>query len=116
MILHLIYTNVQRSVVVKRTLHYLNGSRDKGMMFKPTNDLRVDYYVDADFAGLFDIEHKQGSISIKSRTGYLVIFMENLLKWVSKLQTQIVLRTMESEHIALSQSMRDPIAIRENLK
>ena len=32
------------------------------------------------------------------------------LTWVNKLQTQIAL---EAEYIALSQSMRDPIAIRE---
>ena len=38
------------------------------------------------------------------------------LLWVSKLQTQIALSTMESEYIALSQSMRDLIAIREVLK
>ena len=39
-----------------------------------------------------------------------------LLTWVSKLQTQIALSTMESEYIALSQSMRELIAIREVLK
>ena len=39
--------------------------------------------------------------------------MECPLTWVSKLQTQIALSTMEAEYIALSQSMRDLIAIRE---
>ena len=36
--------------------------------------------------------------------------------WVSKIQTQIALSTMEAEYIALSQSMRDLIPIREVLK
>ena len=86
------------------------------MMFKPTNELRVDYYVDADFAGLFGIEDEQDSISVKSRTGYLITFMEVPLQWVSKLQTQNALSTMEAEYIALSQSMRALIVIREVLK
>jgi hypothetical protein len=36
--------------------------------------------------------------------------------WVSKLQTQIALSTMEAEYVALSQSMRDLIPLRELLK
>jgi hypothetical protein len=36
--------------------------------------------------------------------------------WVSKIQTQIALSTMEAEYIALSQSMRDLIPIRDILK
>ena len=38
------------------------------------------------------------------------------LQWVSKLQNQIILGTMEAEYIALSQSMRDLISLRELLK
>lgn len=37
------------------------------------------------------------------------------LLWVSKMQTQIALSTMEAEYIALSQSMRDLIPIRQLL-
>jgi hypothetical protein len=36
--------------------------------------------------------------------------------WVSKMQTQIALSTMEAEYIAISQLMRDLILIREILK
>jgi hypothetical protein len=42
--------------------------------------------------------------------------MECPLLWVSKLQTQIALSTMEAEYIALSSAMRELIAIREILK
>ena len=41
------------------------------MMFKPNIELRVDYYINADFAGLLGIKHEQDSISVKSITGYL---------------------------------------------
>ena len=44
------------------------------------------------------------------------MFMGCPLTWVSKLQTQIALNTMEVEYIALSQSMRELIAIREVLR
>ena len=44
------------------------------------------------------------------------MFMGCPLTWVSKLQTQIALSTMEAEYIALSQAMRDLIAIREVIR
>ena len=41
---------------------------------------------------------------------------ELVTSWASKMQTQIALSTMEAKYIALSQSMRDLIPIREILK
>ena len=68
------------------------------------------------FAGLFSVENKADPISVKSRTGYVIMYRSTPLHWVSKMQTQIALSTMEAEYIALSQSMRDLIPIREVLK
>ena len=62
------------------------------------------------------MEPDQDPICVKSRTGFLIMFMGCPLTWVSKLQTQIALSTMEAEYIALSQSMRELIAIREILR
>ena len=72
--------------------------------------------MDADFAGLWGSENDQDPVSVKSRTSYLIMFMGCPLLWVSKLQTQIALSTMESEYITLSQAMRDVICIRKVLK
>ena len=94
-------------------LHYLRGSKHKGLVLSPSDKLQVDCYVDADFAGLWNVEQDQDPLCVKSRAGYLIMFMGCPLTWVSKLQTQIALSTMEAEYIALSQSMRDLIAIRE---
>ena len=55
-------------------------------------------------------------MSVKSRYGNLITFMGSPIQWSSKLQTQIVLSTMESEYIALSQAMRELIGLREILK
>jgi hypothetical protein len=68
------------------------------------------------FAGLWGVEYDQDTTSVKSRTGFLIMFMNCPLLWVSKLQTQIALSTMEAEYIALSSAMRELIAIREILK
>jgi hypothetical protein len=85
----------------------LQGTKDKGLIFKPTADLALDCYVDADFAGLWGQEDDQDPVCVKSRTGYLLLFGDCPLLWVSKLQTEIALSTMEAEYIALLQSMGD---------
>ena len=46
----------------------------------------------------------------------MILYQNCPVLWVSKMQTQCTLSTMESEYIALSQSMRDLIPLRENLK
>ena len=103
-------------VGIKRILRYLQGTKDKGLILNPSETLQVDCYVDADFAGLWNVEQDQDPLCVKSRTGYIICFMGCPLTWVSKLQTQIALSTMEGEYLALSQVMRDLIAIREIFK
>jgi hypothetical protein len=101
---------------VKRILRYLKKTKNEGLILKPGSDQRVDCYVDADFGGLFSVEDKQDPVSVKSRTGYVITYRGAPLMWASKMQTQVALSTMEAEYIALSQSMRDLIPIREVLK
>ena len=101
---------------VKRILRYLKRTRSEGLILKPGAEKRVDCYVDADFGGLFSVEDKQDPVSVKSRTGYVITYHGAPLMWVSKMQTQVALSTMEAEYIALSQSMQDLIPIREVLK
>jgi len=72
----------------------------------------LNCYVDADFAGLWHYEDDQDPVCVKSRTGYMLTFGGCPILWVSKLQTEIALSTMEAEYIALAQSMRDLIPAR----
>ena len=51
----------------------LQGTKDDGLIFTPTTDLNVDCYVDADFAGLFGVEDPTDPISVKSRTGHVIM-------------------------------------------
>jgi hypothetical protein len=101
---------------ILRICRYLQGSKDKGMRFKPDDKLKIDCYVDADFAGLYNVENHQDPVCVKSRTGYCLTLGSCPLLWVSKLQTEIALSTTEAEYIALSQSMRDLIPMRRLIK
>ncbi|MGH3055162.1 MAG: reverse transcriptase domain-containing protein, partial [Gaiellaceae bacterium] len=97
---------------VKQICRYLKGTRDKGIIFKPTENYVLDCYVDADFAGLWGYEDSQDPVCVRSRTGYTLMFGGCPLLWVGKLQTEIALSTTEAEYIALSQSMRDLLPMR----
>ena len=101
---------------IKRICRYLVGTQDKGLLFKPSKKMELDLYVDADFAGLWGHEHDQDPVCVKSRTGYLITLGECPVIWVSKLQTEIALSTLESEYIALSQAMRDLVPMRRLLQ
>jgi hypothetical protein len=110
------YPRQSHAVAVKRILCYLKTTADKGLIMTPGDDHRVDCYVDSDFAGKFSVEDSQDPVSVKSRTRCVILYRGTPLLWVSKLQTQIALSTMEGEYVALSQSMRDLIPIRQVLE
>ena len=97
---------------MKRICRYLRGTLEKGIQFDVGNDLTLNCYADADFAGLWGVEDSEDSICVKSRTGYLITIGNCPLLWVSKLQTEVALSTLEAEYIALSQSMRDLLPMR----
>jgi hypothetical protein len=46
----------------------------EGNVYSPQDSLCVDCYVDADFAGLFKVADKQDPVSVKSRTGNVILF------------------------------------------
>ena len=78
--------------------------------------MKLDMYVDADFAGLYDVEDHDDPICVKSRTGYVLMLGGCPISWASKLQTEIALSTLEAEYIALSTAMRELLPQRELLK
>lgn len=68
---------------ILRICHYLKGTQDKGLVFKPDAALALDCYVDADFAGLWRVEHELDPICVKSRTGYVLLLGGCPLIWAS---------------------------------
>ncbi len=101
---------------IKRICRYLKGTETRGLEFTPTEAMELDCYVDADFAGLWHYEPEQDPVCVKSRTGYVITLGGCPVTWVSKLQSEIALSTLEAEYIALSQSMRDLLPMRRVLQ
>jgi hypothetical protein len=98
---------------ILRICCYLQGTKDKVLHFKSTTDLKLDCYCDADFAGLYNVEHHDDPVCVKSRTGFCLTLGDCPLLWVSKLQTEIALSTTKAEYIALSQAIRELLPMRE---
>ena len=103
-------------MAVRRIVWYLKATSDEGYSITPSEVKRLDCYVDADFAGLWDPEMSEDPNSVKSRTGYVIMFANAPIIWVSKLQTEIALSTTEAEYIAMLQSMRDLLPMQRLLK
>ena len=99
-------TKVSHETAVKRICRYLQGTKDNGLVFNTSKKLVVDFYADADFAGMWVHEDPQDLICARSRNGFVVTFANFPLLWVSKLQTEIALFNLHSEYMALSHSVR----------
>ena len=110
------FPHLSHENAVKRIGKYLRGSATRGILFKPDKSKGIECFVDADFAGSWQIEDSQDPMSAMSRTGYVIRFAGCPVMWVSKLQSVCSLSTTESEYIALSQSLRDVIPMMELLK
>jgi hypothetical protein len=101
---------------LKRILRYLKGTNDKGIILKPNREAGIQCYVDADFAGGYMSETSDEPVSVFSRTGYAIFYLGCPIVWVSKLQSEISLSTVEAEYIALSTAMRDIIPLMDQVK
>jgi Reverse transcriptase (RNA-dependent DNA polymerase) len=100
---------------IKSIIRYLNRTSDKGMIIKPTGNLAIDCYVDADFAGLHGRDPDRSPSSAKSRTGYIITLGGCPIVWKSHLQSEITLSTLEAEYSALSSAMRTLLPLRAML-
>ena len=72
--------------------------------------------MNGDFAGLCHHEDEQDPVCVKSRTGYVIQLGRCPLVWVSKLQREVSLSTLETEYIVLSTAMRDLLPMKDLLK
>jgi len=108
--------NIWTSIVgyVREDTDDFGGSN--GIIIQRTSPQLLDCYVDADFCGLWKSEDSCDPISVRSRTGYVILFCGAPLLWCSKLQSEIALSTVEAEYIALSQSMRDLLPTKQLLQ
>jgi Reverse transcriptase (RNA-dependent DNA polymerase) len=103
---------------VRRLCRYLAGTRDKGIVLKPTLEGNVfQVWVDADFLGLWNKETALDDPSTaRSRTGYVITYAGCPVSWISRLQTEVAHSSTEAEYVALSQALRDAIPMMGLLK
>ena len=94
---------------MKQIIWYLKGTCNKGYILCLSKEKWLDCYIDVDFAGMWDTANSDDPSSVKYRTGYVIMFANCPVLWVSKLQMEIALLTMEAEYIALSQAMHNTI-------
>jgi hypothetical protein len=106
----------QHGTALKRIGIYLLGTIDKGTIVRLTDELILNCYADADFAGMFTSSDSDDPKSVRSRTGFIILLGTTPIAWVSKLQSETALSTMESEYIALSQALRVLLPLRQLLK
>ena len=105
-------TCMSHEEAVLRICHYLKGTADEGLILKPSNVMKVDLYIDADFARLWGAKDPHDPICAKSRTGFVTTFVNCPIHWVSKLQTEITLSTLHAKYVALSQPLHNLLPLK----
>ena len=94
----------------------MKGTRDEGLILWPSNQLSVDCFIDADFAGLWGAENPHDPVCAKSHTSFVITLANCPLQWVSKLQSEIVLSTLHTEYVALSQPICELLLVKDLVK
>lgn len=89
----------------KRILRYLHGTIDHGLVFTCSKNLNLVSYADADWAN--DPSDR------KSYTGYVIKLGNNSVNWESRKQQTVALSSTEAEYIAMSDTCRDIMFIRQ---
>ena len=84
---------------VKRIFRYLQGTKDYGICYKPSDKIDFRGYSDADWAG--DLADR------KSTSGYAFMLLGAPISWGSKKQSSVSLSTSEAEYIALSLAIQE---------
>jgi hypothetical protein len=110
-----IYENPANAV--KYLCRYLLGTKDEGLILRPDPSKSFEVHVDCDFAGNCVKEDAMNDPSTaKSRTGYVISYQGCPITCASKLLTEVVLSTTESEYVGLSESLRIAIVLMNLLK
>ena len=89
---------------VKRIIRYVKGTLNMGLLFCPDNNINLEGYSDADWAGDKDDR--------RSTSGYVFQIGNAAISWRSKKQSCVALSTAESEYMALSSAIQEAIWLR----
>jgi hypothetical protein len=82
---------------VYRILRYLKSSPGKGLLFSQYDHLKIEAYIDADWAGSITDR--------RSTSGYCTFVGGNLVTWRSKKQSVVAKSSAEAEFRAMAQGV-----------
>ena len=85
---------------VKHTLWYLRGTCNAGIVFKKTDKLKLEIFVDSDFANRVD------TLSIG---GYVMTLRGGCIAWSSKKHPTAALSITEAEYIAITEGAKEMV-------
>jgi hypothetical protein len=95
----------------KCIVRYVKSTPLEGLVLCPDSTHGIKCFADADFTNGRSSEDCEELSNVYSRTGFVIMYAGCPLIWVFKLQTEVALWATESECIALSQAMRELIAL-----
>ena len=88
-------------IAVKRTMRYINGTRDLGILFDGSKQLVIDGFCYADWGGC--------KLSRKSTSGIICLVAGGAVRWRSKKQTCVAIFTFEAEYVAAYLATKESI-------
>lgn len=92
---------------VKRTLRFIQGTKDRGIQFKSGGDLNsLVLYCDPDYAS---------DETRKSTTGYICYLNGAPISWCSRRQSIVSLSSTEAEFIAAAESVKEVLYLKNLL-
>ena len=103
-------------LAIMRLGRYLVDNPDRGVIYTIDKSRGLEVYVDADFAGGWNMADATNADNVLSRTGFVICYAGCPIVWSSKLQTEIALSTAEAEYIAMSQALREALPIQRLAK
>ena len=93
---------------VYKILRYLKGTPGRGLIFKRSDQRRIEVYTNADWVG---------SVTDKrSTSGYCTFLWENLVTWRSKKQSVVARSSAEAEYRAMTQGICEIIWLKRVLE
>jgi hypothetical protein len=84
---------------------YLLDTQTYGIIYKPDRSKGLECHIDANFAGGWSQADVENADNVLSWTGYVFLYADCPILWVSHLQTETALSTAEAEYISLSQAL-----------
>lgn len=96
----------QHEKLLDKLISYLRGTQNRGLFYQ--SDPNIIGYSDADWGG--------DTITRRSTTGYLYLFMNSPISWNSRLQKTVALSSCEAEYMALKEAIKEQVYIRTILQ